>query len=180
NGSLDLSGWTFGTWTSGTDTITLSGSTGIESIVGSSQNDILAVAAGTAQSGDLYDGGGGTNTLQVTSGAAALATITQNATHGLHKLAALAFSGPGPTTATFNGLTQLGSSLLSSTAAVTGSGQADTLQFSHAAGGSLNLSGLQFANWTSGTDTINIFATSGVDTYVGTSPDDTFVVRAGT
>src|SRR5262249_54091539 len=179
-GSLNLSAWTFTNWTSGADTITVTGSTGIESIVGSSQNDILAVAAGGVQSGDLYDGGGGTNTLQVTSGAVDFSTITQDATHGLHNIAALAFSGAGPATATLNGLTQLGSGLVSSTATVTGSGQADTLQFSQSAGGSLNLSGLQFTNWTSRADTVHNFATSGIDTYVGTSQDDTFVFGAGT
>ena len=179
NGSLDMSGWGFANW-NGSDTVTITGSTGIESIVGGSQNEILSVVAGSLQSGDFYDGGGGTNTLQVTSGTFDFSTVAQDATHGLHNMGALRFSGAGAATATFNGLTQVGSGLLSLTATVTGSNQADTLQFSQSGAGSLDLSGWSFANWTSGSDTIDIFATTGVDTYVGTSQDDTFVFSGGT
>ena len=46
NESVDLSGLKFSSWATGTDTITVNGTGGNETIHGSSQNDTLAGGAG--------------------------------------------------------------------------------------------------------------------------------------
>ena len=178
----DLSGLTFNNWTNGDDSITIFATAANESIIGSSQDDILSIAAATIQSGDLYDGGGGTDTLLITGGGTFdFSGVGQDATHGFHNMEVLAFDGSAASTVTFDGATQFASGLGLSTATVTGSDQAETLRFTRKAGqtgGSYDLSGLQFTDWTGGIDTINILATLGVDNIVGTSQDDIFVFAA--
>src|SRR5262249_59246200 len=43
DGSLDLSGWTFANWTRGSDSVTVTGSTGGETIVGGNEDDTFVV-----------------------------------------------------------------------------------------------------------------------------------------
>jgi Ca2+-binding RTX toxin-like protein len=52
-------GWTFTTWTSGTDKITINGTANADTLVGTSQADTINGAAGD----DQIDGGAGTDTL---------------------------------------------------------------------------------------------------------------------
>jgi len=183
NGSLDLSGWTFAEWTSGTDTITLNGSTGSETFIGSSQTDTLVVSA-TAQvsAGDRYDGGLGTDILQIgVAGAGTSIDLSAGATDGVNgflNVEAINFTNTsGTSTATFNA-GQFGAGKISSTVAFTGTGFTQALAINLSAGGALDMSGWTFATWTSGTDTITVTGSTADEIIVGSSLIDRFVVGA--
>ena len=65
---FSAAGWTFGTWTSGTDTLTINGTSGGDTIAGSSQADTIIGAAG----GDTITGGAGADSLTGGTGADSL------------------------------------------------------------------------------------------------------------
>jgi|GEM_PF-691010 len=183
NGSLDLSGWTFAGWTSGTDTITLTGSTGGETFIGSSETDTLAVTA-TAQvsAGDRYDGGLGSDILQIgVAGAGTSIDLSAGATDGVNgflNVEAVNFTNTsGTSTATFNA-GQFGAGKISSTVAFTGTAFTQALAINLSAGGSLDMSGWTFATWTSGTDTITVTGSTADEIIVASSLIDRFVVSA--
>ena len=182
-GALDLSGWTFAGWTSGTDTITLTGSTGSETIVGSSQTDILFVGA-TAQVsvGDRYDGGTGNDVLQVgAAGGGVTIDFSAAATDGVNgflNVETVNFTNTsGTSTATFNA-GQFGAGKISNSVTFTGTASTQALVLNLSAGGSLDMSGWTFATWTSGTDAITITGSTGNEFIVASSLIDRFVVGA--
>ena len=182
-GSLDLSGWTFAGWTSGTDTITLTGSTGNEIFVGSSQTDTLFVGA-TAQvsAGDRYDGGAGNDILQVgLAGGGVTIDFSAGATDGVNgflNVEAVNFTNTsGTSTATFNA-GQFGAGKISNGVVFNGTASTQALAINLSAGGSLDMSGWTFATWTSGTDTITVTGSTGDEVIVASSLIDRFVVSA--
>jgi Ca2+-binding RTX toxin-like protein len=182
-GALDLSGWTFAGWTPGTDTITLTGSTGSETFVGSSQTDTLFVGA-TAQvsSGDRYDGGAGNDILQIgAAGGGVTIDFSAAATDGVNgflNVEAVNFTNTsGTSIATFNA-GQFGAGKISNAVAFTGTASTQALALNLSAGGSLDMSGWTFATWTSGTDTITITGSTGDEIIVASSLIDRFVVGA--
>ena len=76
-GSFSLAGWTFNTWASGTDTITVNGTGGADTITGSTVNDTLNGAGGahfiTGGTGaDTMSGGSASDTFFFAAGDAAL------------------------------------------------------------------------------------------------------------
>jgi len=182
-GALDLSGWTFADWTSGTDTITLTGSTGSEAIVGSSQTDTLFVGA-TAQvsAGDRYDGGAGNDILQIgAAGGGVTIDFSAAATDGVNgflNVEAVNFTNTsGTSTATFNA-GQFGAGKISNAVTFTGTASTQALALNLSAGGSLDMSGWTFATWTSGTDRITITGSTGDEVIVASGLIDRFVVGA--
>ncbi|MFO1157325.1 MAG: DUF4347 domain-containing protein [Reyranellaceae bacterium] len=158
--TFDLSGWTFNSWTSGTDTITITGSTGSETIVGSSADETYVVSAtNQVSAGDTYDGGGGTDTLQIGTAAAGtaidLSAAATDGVKGFLNIEKIAFvNTSGTSTATFSSA-QFGAGRILDTATITGNAQINALAFNVVAGGSLDLSKFTYAAWTSGTDTIH-------------------------
>ncbi|MCW5735268.1 MAG: DUF4347 domain-containing protein [Enhydrobacter sp.] len=98
NDSLDLSGLKFSGWTSGTDTFTINGSTGAETIVGTSQKDRISTGGGGA---DTIAGGGGLDTFALSATDNTLAfgvgTGTDGSVSGYDTIADFA---PGKTAAT--------------------------------------------------------------------------------
>ncbi len=71
--TITLADWTFASWTSGTDTITLNGSTDADVITGSSQRDTISGGAGAdtisgGANADTIDGGGGADTITTGTG----------------------------------------------------------------------------------------------------------------
>src|SRR5262249_1554890 len=182
-GSLDLSAWTFNNWTT-SDTVALTGSTGSESIVGGNENDTFIVAS-TAQvgSGDKYNGGGGTDTLQIgTAGAGTSIDLSGAASDGVNgflNIEGIAFANTsGTSTATFNS-DQFGAGKISTSATITGSAATNALVINMATGGTLDLSGWSFANWTVGSDTLTVNGSAGNDTITGSTAADTIVGGAG-
>ena len=76
-GSFSLAGWTFNTWASGTDTITVNGTGGADTIIGSTVNDTLnggsgadSITGGTGA--DTMSGGSASDTFFFAAGDAAL------------------------------------------------------------------------------------------------------------
>ncbi|MBU8874085.1 DUF4347 domain-containing protein [Reyranella sp. MMS21-HV4-11] len=182
-GSLDLSGWTFTGWTSGTDTITLTGSTGNEIFVGSSQTDTLFVGA-TAQvsAGDRYDGGAGNDILQVGAAGGGVtidfSAAARDGVNGFLNVEAVNFTNTsGTSVATFNA-GQFGAGKISNSVAITGTASTQALAINLSAAGSLDMSGWTFGTWTSGTDTITVTGSTGDEIVVGSSLIDRFVVSA--
>ena len=64
-GTISLSAWTFTSWTSGTDTITINGSSGADTITGSSMADTVNAGLGA----DIVDTGAGNDTINGFAGA---------------------------------------------------------------------------------------------------------------
>ena len=184
NGSLDLSGWTFATWTSGTDTISLTGSTGAETIVGSSQIDRLVVGATTqVQATDRYDGGADTDVLQIgVAGAGTAINLSAAASDGVNgfvNIEGLTFvNTSGTSTATFNAA-QFGAGKIATTAAVTGTASTQALAINLSAAGSFDLSGWTFSSWTPGVDTISLTGSTGGETITGAIQGTTILAGAG-
>ena len=77
--SLDLSGLSFSGWTNGVDTIDINGSTGAETIVGTSQSDVIFSGGG---GGDTMTGGGGVDAFRVSSDDAVLEFGNGNGNNG--------------------------------------------------------------------------------------------------
>jgi len=178
---FDMSGWTFAGWTSGTDTLSVTGSTGNETIVGSDQIDRLVVSnTNQVSAGDRYDGGAGNDVLQIgTAGAGVVVDLTPAATDGVDgfiDIEALAFvNSSGISTATF-GSAQFGAGKIATALAVTGTSSTQGVIVNLVADGSLDLSGWTFTTWVSGADTITITGSTGSETIAGSSQIDRFVV----
>ncbi|MBV8187345.1 MAG: DUF4347 domain-containing protein, partial [Alphaproteobacteria bacterium] len=179
NGSLDLSGWTFTSWTS-SDTIDLMFAAGVSTVVGSSQADTF-VFTNTNQvvAGSKFDGGGGTNVIQVGNGGAGssidFSGASSDGVNGFLNIAGITFTNTsGTSTATFSSA-QFGAGKISNSVTITGSAATDALIVNMTANGALDMSGWGFTNWTSGTDTITVTASTGIESIVGSSQADTFV-----
>ena len=169
---------------SGTDTISLTGSTGNESIVGTSQIDRFVVGASNQVSaGDRYDGGAGNDVIQVGSTTAAvsvdLSAAASDGVNGFLSVEGITFvNSAGTSTATFNA-NQFGSGKIASTAIVTGTSSTNAIVVNVDSGGSADLSGWTFPTWTSGTDTITVNGSSGAETFTGAIHGTTILAGAG-
>lgn len=184
-GTFSAAGWTFTNWGTG-DSVVFDGSLGNDSITGSSQtddfldsegidtlrggegNDQFTFDSGEANSGDIVDGGNGTDKVFVAAGASVdFSSVSMVSIESFD----LGSSATGTLTAAqANALTILG-----------GSSVAGTVESFIVNGATVNLSGITtFEDWTSGTDTITINGTgAGNKTLVGTSQADTINVAAG-
>ncbi|MBN9982554.1 hypothetical protein [Rhizobium laguerreae] len=160
SGVIDISGWTFTNWQSAADTISLDGSTGANTIIGSSQDDLISgdagldhilggggndrliVDPGDVEAGETYDGGMGTDILY---GCGALADFTGVS---LISIEGLTFDAPFQTSATFTS-DQLGGAGLSATLAIDGedTGRPSTITVNMVTD-AVDLSGWTFTDWT--------------------------------
>ena len=179
--SVDLSGWTFATWTSGTDTISIGAATGDEILVGSSQADRFVVTATNQVSvADRYDGGAGNDVLQIgatTTGVTVdLSAAATDGIDGFVDIEGISFINTSGTSSATFGSAQLGAGKISNAAVITGASSTQVIAINAAVGGSVDLSGWTFSGWTSGTDTISITGSTGSEILVGSSQIDRFVV----
>ncbi|MBY0362246.1 MAG: cadherin domain-containing protein [Phreatobacter sp.] len=79
--SANLSSWTFSNWTSGSDKITIVGSSGNDTITGTSRNDVIIGGAGA----DVLNGGAGADTLSYAgSNAGVSANLATGSVSGGH------------------------------------------------------------------------------------------------
>ena len=180
-----MSGWTFATWTSGTDIITVTGSTGDETIVGSSLIDRFVVSdTNQVSAADRYNGAGGNDILQVGLAGAGtaidLSVAASDGVNGFLSIEAISFvNTSGTSTATFDAA-QFGTGKIAATAAITGvATSAQALVVNMATAGALNMSGWTFATWTAGTDTITVNGSGGADTITGPIQGATILAGAG-
>jgi Ca2+-binding RTX toxin-like protein len=142
----------------------LVGNGGMDTIQANAGADLLIVNAGDTVAGETYDGGLGTDTLQVTGSANFTgSTITS--------IDALTFATTGASTVTLTS-NQIGGTNLSPNLAVTGDGNANHI-IVNMPGTSVDLSGWTFASWTNGgVDTITITGSAANDSITGSSQDD--------
>ena len=185
-GSFDMAHLFFN-WTFGSDMVTINGSSGADSItfddvpaqiLAGAGDDTLIYNQTTAVGAGRYDGGAGTDTLQIgTTGD--FSTASAGGADGFISIEGIKFvNGFGITTATFDAA-QFGAGKISLTSTITGDAGTQGLVIDLARGGSLDLSGLSFSGWTSGTDFINIVGSTGGETIVGTSQSDTIFTGGG-
>src|SRR5262249_39759588 len=151
---------------------------------GGTGNDTIIVTA-TAQvtSADTFDGGSGTDTIQIgTSGAGTSIDLSGAASDGVKgflNIEGIAFANTsGTSTATFSSA-QFGAGKLSKALSVTGSAATNALVVNMTTAGSFDLSGWSFANWTSGSDTLTVNGSVGIDTITGSTAADTIDGGAG-
>ncbi|RUV54109.1 DUF4347 domain-containing protein, partial [Mesorhizobium sp. M5C.F.Ca.IN.020.29.1.1] len=175
-GTFAVSGWTFNSWTLGTDSLTINGS---------SANDTIVLGASSPVSAtDTYNGGSGIDTIQVGATGNAGTSINfsaaaANGTAGLVSIEGLQFANKTKTsTATFTAA-QFGNGLISTDLAVTGTSSSQAVVVNLSAGGSVNLSGWTFSGWSSGSDTITLSGSTGRETIVASSQGDTVVGGTG-
>lgn len=163
--AIDLSAVTFSLWATGTDTISLTGTTGADTLIGSNQNDFIFGSGGA----DTLDGGGGDDTFiyngldageigESIDGGAGHDTIIVHAQQAfdftglsIQSVEELAFldDSANPVTVTLSQL-QVGANRI---ATVTGNVKSDNVVVN---GNSVDLTGVTFNAWTAGTDTITI------------------------
>ena len=183
--AVNLSGVTFSTWSDAADRIAIFGTAGSDSLTGSGQADALSGGAGA----DTLNGGGGDDFFSYVSASDLAAGETINGGAGaadqiflsgsnIYNLALAAINGveqlrfnSGASASLTGG--QIGAGFIT---AITGSAFLDTLTVSGAA---VNLSGVAFTTWTSGTDVITINGTAGADNLTGSSQNDTLIGFGG-
>ena len=186
--SFDLSALTFNRWNAGTDTVTVNGSSGADTItvgdnvsarvLAGAGDDTLVYTGATVAPTASNDGGTGTDTLEVPqntdfSGAAS------DGVDGFINIEGIEFvDTTGTIVATF-AAAQFGLGKISLTSTITGDTRTQVLVINLSPGESLDLSGFSFSNWTSGADTIIINGSTGGETIVGTSQSDIIVSGGG-
>src|SRR5262245_50149426 len=184
--SVDLSVLTFNLWTNGTDTVTINGTSGADSLTGSSQADIIiggggadAMNGGTNDdtfifnaatdivSGETVNGGADTDTLQLFhTGVLDFqpATVTS--------IERIEFENAGGIATIEFAASQFGAGI-SNTVEITGNNQANRVQVNLTAAGAFSAAGWTFAaGWGFNGDALDFFGSSGADTITGSSQGD--------
>src|SRR5689334_8659248 len=137
---------------------TFTATAGGDNITGTVNADTFIFPTGTVQAGDIFNGGAGTDTIQVGSTTAGVTIDFSVAT--LTSFEALKFNNSsGTSTATFS------SAQLGTTLAITGvSGSTQNLIVNMASAGTYDTSAWTFTTWSSvGTDTLTINGSTGND-----------------
>lgn len=162
------------TATTGTDLFTGLGGTGNTT---SLADEILVTNQNQIQSGDLFDGGAGTDTLRLNA-SIDFTPILNSATSGIKNIEILRFNGGQ--TATFRS-DQFGTGLLVSNLTLRGTtGAVQTIVINMVSSApTLNMSAWQFTNWTGGTDIISVAGSSSDDTILVSSQHTRFDGGAG-
>ncbi|HEX5500088.1 MAG TPA: calcium-binding protein, partial [Thermomicrobiales bacterium] len=150
--------------TTGDGNDVLIGGAGTDTLHAGVGNDEFDVAAGDVNSGEIYDGGGGTDEIYV-SGNVNFTGAT------LTSIEALGFGAPIASGATFTA-DQIGAGKLSDTLAVEGDAQGNLITVNVIAPGALDLSGWTFTDWSpidpTLPDSVRVNGSSGDDTITGT------------
>ena len=138
----------------------------------SSADEILVTAQNQIQSGDLFDGGAGTDTLRL-GASLDFTSILNGVTSGIKNIEILRFNGAS--TATFRS-DQFGAGLLSNTLTLRGTtSDVQTILIYMVSGATtLNMSAWQFNNWTGGTDIISVVGSTAADTILVSSQHTRF------
>jgi VCBS repeat-containing protein len=199
SGSVDLSGWTFANWQASQDMILISGDTGTNALIGSSQNDSLEGEAGTddlqgGSGNDILDGGNGNDTLHNELGVDTFQGGTGDDLiwFGANEALAGEFvdGGDGFDTLRLTGDNNFLQSVVVGVERLEFGGTANVdlmgaqaQLISHVVGstggnairvtGSTDLSGWTFANWQPTQDTITVIGMSSADQIIGSSLSDT-------
>src|SRR5262249_7557544 len=162
--SINLSGWSFANWTSGSDAINLVlNAGGVTTIVGSSQADTLVFNGnGPVVAGSKFDGGGGSDVIQVNM-SIDFSSAASDGVNGFLNMEGITFGGTS--TATFSSA-QFGAGKISNALTITGSSGTDALVVNMTTAGTFDMSGWSFANWSGGTDSVTVNGTQGADTFV--------------
>lgn len=157
------------TATTGTDLFTGLGGTGNTT---SLADEILVTNQNQIQSGDLFDGGAGTDTLRLNA-SIDFTPILNSATSGIKNIEILRFNGGQ--TATFRS-DQFGTGLLASNLTLRGTtGAVQTIVINMVSSApTLNMSAWQFTNWTGGTDIISVVGSTAADTILVSSQHTRF------
>ncbi len=183
--AIDFSGVTFVAWNNAVDILSLTGTNAADILTGSSQDDIFIGAGGV----DTLNGGLGDDTFAF-NGGSAVAGSTINGGGGSNDTIAASignsdFSGTNITgieratlsqqalsnvDLTFNH-TQVRAGAIATIEKL--DGQADLI----VNGPSVNLTGVAFINWITGTDIVTINGTAAGDTLIGSSQND--VINGG-
>src|SRR5581483_2239067 len=149
---------------------TLTGGTGLDTLTGGNGNDTFVVAAGDVVTGETYDGGANTDTLELTGSADFTGTT-------LKSIEALTFSTAATATATFTS-SQIGATGVSSGLTVTGDSHVNNIVV-NLDSASVDLSGRTLNTWTAGTDTVTINGTAATETITGSAQNDVITGGAG-
>src|SRR5579885_1862810 len=149
---------------------TLTGGTGLDTLTGGNGNDTFVVAAGDVVSGETYNGGANTDTLELTGSADFTGTT-------LKSIEALTFSTAATATATFTS-SQIGATGVSSGLTVTGDSHVNNIVV-NLDSASVDLSGWTLNTWTAGTDTVTINGTAATETITGSAQNDVITGGAG-
>ena len=205
---LNLSAWTFSTWTAGTDTITVNGTTSGDTITGTTQNDIINAGLGN----DAMDGGAGDDTIIYTKGDGS-DSIDGGANTGVGDTLAVSGTSASETLAvvvTGPTIVTLEAGLVSNIEHVTldlAGGTGDTLDYTGSSAVTVNLAtgvatgfetaiaGVENVTGGSGVDSLTgdgnantlaggsnddtLTGRGGMDTLLGGTGNDTFIVNAG-
>jgi Ca2+-binding RTX toxin-like protein len=163
------------TATTGTDQFTGTGGSGNTS---STADEILVTAQNQIQSGDLFNGGAGTDTLRL-GASIDFTSIVDGTNSGIKNIEIIRFNGAH--TATFRS-DQFGAGLISNTVTLQGTTSAvQTIVINMVSTATtLNMSAWQFNNWTGGTDIISVVGSSLDDTILVSSQHTRFDGGAGT
>jgi Ca2+-binding RTX toxin-like protein len=140
-------------------------------------DDTLIYNGATVAASSRYDGGDGTNTLQLVQ-SGDLSGAASDGVDGFINIEGIRFvDTSGTITATF-AAAQFGPGKISLTSTITGDSRTQVLIVNLASGESLDLSGLSFSDWTAD-DKIEIVGSTGGETIVGTSQSDTIFTGGG-
>lgn len=147
---------------------TRTATTGVDNLTGTGGADNFVFGAGTANAGDVFNAGGGTDVIQIV--AAATVDFTSVGSN-LTSFNGLVFLGAG--TSTFSS-TQLvgGAGNLPTNLAVTGAAGVNAIVANMPGTGTFSLASWTFTTWTAGTDTITINGSAAADTITGSSQAD--------
>ena len=146
---------------------TLRGNTGSDNVFGGNGDDILVIHDGDVSGAETYDGGAGTDTLQLTGNSINLIGTP------LTSFERLTFTGGLGVSAVTINVTHLGGGGLANNLLVTGSADADIIQINvFNADDDVSVSNWTFSTWTDITDHINIFGGAGDTTLQGSSGTD--------
>ena len=183
--AINLSGVAFTNWTNGVDQITLTGTGGVDTITGSTQNDVIRDGGGA----DILNGGGGDDKFvysinsvsgdAIDGGAGAGDELRLEQSGGFSLIGAASITGvekwifAGPAA---QNLAATGTQLTTGLNSITGDAFVNTLTLS---GSLVDLTLIGFNNWTNGTDNVNINGTAGADILRGSTQNDTFAGGTG-
>ncbi|CAN5700012.1 hypothetical protein BH10PSE6_BH10PSE6_06360 [soil metagenome] len=161
---------------------TFTATTGTDTFIGDGDDDTFVVSAtNQIQAADIFDGGGGTDTLQIAAtGFTSVEAAATNGVQGFVSIEALTFTdGSAPSIATFHPA-QFGSGLISDNLTVTGvNGSVQSVRIFFTSAAAFSAAGWTFEDWESDLDGLDIQGLSGNDTIIGSSQADTLAGNGG-
>ncbi len=154
--------------------------TGIDNFNGTSgttsgTDQILVTNQNQIQATDLFDGGGGTDTLRLGT-SINFTSMINGASSGIKNIEVVRFNGAF--TATFRA-DQFGAGLISNSVQLFGAAGVQAVVVNMTTAGSFSMAAWTFNTWTNGTDTITVNGSSGNDSLIFSSSPTIFDGGAG-